>query len=59
MMIRKMMMIDDDHDVFFLGYGRHRTVFHRHGDGGLEGWQRLGAEMNTDLDRLWRRNLGR
>ena len=51
-------MIDDDHDVFFLGYGRHRTVFRRHGDG-LEGWQRLGAEMNTDLDRLWRRNLGR
>jgi hypothetical protein len=50
---------DDDDDVFSSGYGRHRTVFRRHGDDGSGGWQRLVAEMNIDLDRLWRRNLGR
>jgi asparagine synthetase B (glutamine-hydrolysing) len=40
-------------DELLGGYGRHRTAFRR---GGLE---TLGQEMQKDVCRIWRRNLGR
>jgi asparagine synthetase B (glutamine-hydrolysing) len=40
-------------DEQLAGYGRHRTAF-THG-----GWQRLAAELELDVSRLWQRNLGR
>ncbi len=40
-------------DEQMAGYGRHRTVFQR---GGSEA---LREEINVDLARLWKRNLGR
>lgn len=40
-------------DEQMAGYGRHRTVFQR------GGWMALRAELNVDLARLWKRNLGR
>ncbi|PKA53960.1 hypothetical protein AXF42_Ash011440 [Apostasia shenzhenica] len=35
------------------GYGRHRTVY-KHG-----GWRALHEEMRLDMQRIWKRNLGR
>ena len=35
------------------GYGRHRTAFRKHG------WDGLQKELDMDVQRLWRRNLGR
>jgi asparagine synthetase B (glutamine-hydrolysing) len=35
------------------GYGRHRTVFRRRGEAALA------AELEMDVERLWRRNMGR
>ncbi len=40
-------------DEQLAGYGRHRTTFQRLGIGALE------AELNMDMQRLWKRNLGR
>jgi hypothetical protein len=40
-------------DEVFGGYGRYRTRF-REG-----GWEGLAGEMGLDMQRLWRRNLGR
>jgi hypothetical protein len=40
-------------DEQLAGYGRHRTVFADRGEEGLV------EELNTDLQRLWTRNLGR
>eukprot|EP00892_Ulva_mutabilis_P012564 jgi/Ulvmu1/9680/UM055_0018.1 len=40
-------------DEAFGGYGRHRTRF-REG-----GWSGLQAELELDMARIWRRNLGR
>lgn len=40
-------------DEQMAGYGRHRTAFkHR-------GWEGLQNELQLDVERLWRRNLGR
>eukprot|EP01129_Flabellula_baltica_P012927 TRINITY_DN5923_c0_g1_i3.p1 TRINITY_DN5923_c0_g1~~TRINITY_DN5923_c0_g1_i3.p1 ORF type:complete len:200 (-),score=40.97 TRINITY_DN5923_c0_g1_i3:179-778(-) len=35
------------------GYKRHRLSFQR------EGWERLQEELDLDIGRIWRRNLGR
>lgn len=40
-------------DEVFGGYGRYRTRFRE------EGWGGLAGEMGKDMQRLWRRNLGR
>lgn len=40
-------------DEQFGGYSRHKTAFR----GG--GWPRMRSEMDLDVERLWRRNLGR
>lgn len=40
-------------DELMAGYGRHRTTFRK------EGLQQLQRELDKDLRRLWRRNLGR
>jgi asparagine synthetase B (glutamine-hydrolysing) len=40
-------------DELFAGYGRHRTTFK------TRGWAALQQELDMDLGRIWRRNLGR
>jgi hypothetical protein len=49
----KALLVGFGADEQMAGYSRHRTAFR---NGGVEG---LESEMNVDLERLWKRNLGR
>jgi asparagine synthetase B (glutamine-hydrolysing) len=49
----KVMILGAGADEQFAGYGRHRVSFKR------GGWQGLQDELDKDIKRLWKRNLGR
>lgn len=49
----KVLIIGAGADEQFAGYGRHRVAFRR------GGWQALQDELDKDIKRLWKRNLGR
>ncbi|KAJ3674298.1 hypothetical protein LUZ60_004914 [Juncus effusus] len=49
----KVVLIGSGADEQCAGYGRHRTKFR------LEGWSGLNEEMRIDMQRIWKRNLGR
>ncbi|XP_022149042.1 asparagine synthetase domain-containing protein 1 isoform X2 [Momordica charantia] len=49
----KILLVGSGADEQCAGYGRHRTKF-RQG-----GWHLLNEEMKLDIQRIWKRNLGR
>lgn len=49
----KILLIGSGADEQCAGYGRHRTKFR------LGGWVALQEEMKIDIQRIWKRNLGR
>jgi hypothetical protein len=66
----KVLLVGIGADEQLGGYGRHRTAFRRGREGkegnvpdcsdpGLDAMTPLELELNKDLERLWKRNLGR
>lgn len=49
----KILLVGSGADEQCAGYGRHRTKFR------LGGWVALQEEMKIDIQRIWKRNLGR
>lgn len=49
----KILLVGSGADEQCAGYGRHRTKFR------LGGWAALQEEMKIDIQRIWKRNLGR
>lgn len=49
----KILLVGSGADEQCAGYGRHRTKY-RHGS-----WRALHEEMKLDMQRIWKRNLGR
>ncbi|KAK1315940.1 hypothetical protein QJS10_CPA05g01741 [Acorus calamus] len=49
----KILLVGSGADEQCAGYGRHRTKYR------MGGWLRLQEEMKLDMQRIWKRNLGR
>jgi len=49
----RVLIVGSGADEQCAGYGRHRTKYR------LGGWNALNEEMRLDVQRIWKRNMGR
>ncbi|RLN30468.1 asparagine synthetase domain-containing protein 1 [Panicum miliaceum] len=49
----RVLIVGSGADEQYAGYGRHRTKY------SLGGWNALNEEMKLDVQRIWKRNMGR